>query len=247
MAEDAPEIDSEKLPRHVAFIMDGNGRWAKQQGHPRTEGHRRGVEVVREILTCCQDWSIPYASFYAFSTENWKRPESEINLLFELMADYLEREIDSFIDDNARLHLVGDPASIPDRARETLQRALDRTAHLDGRHVLLAVNYGGRDEIVRAARRWAEDPEGPTPEALTQASFADYLDTAGMPDPDLLIRTSGEQRISNFLLWQLAYSEFVFEPRPWPEFGRESFREVLEAFGKRGRRFGKTDEQVRSS
>lgn len=242
-----PAIDRAALPRHVAFIMDGNGRWAQQRGLPRTEGHRRGVEAVRSVLECSRDWGIHCVSLYAFSTENWKRPEEEINVLFSLLLEYLEREIDAFVRDEVRLHVFGDLDGLPSRPRASLLEALERTAHLDKLHCCLCINYGGRDEILRALRRWAADANAPAAADLDEAAFAAYLDSAGLPDPDLMIRTSGEQRLSNFLLWQLAYTEFLFVPEAWPDFTPQRYAAALEQYAGRIRRFGKTTEQVKNA
>ncbi len=231
------------LPQHVAFIMDGNGRWAKDRGLPRTEGHRVGVETVREILTCCRDWGIKYASLYAFSTENWKRPDTEVGVLFTLLAEYVERELDQFIRDETRLHVLGDIEPLPERPRKALENAMARTIDLDTRVVQVAVNYGGRNEILRAIRRLsASDPS--ILADLDDDTFSRALDTGDAPDPDLMIRTSGEQRISNFMLWQLAYSELMFVPQKWPDFKADEFRSALEQYAHRTRRFGATDDQL---
>lgn len=239
-----PDMTGRKMPAHVALIMDGNGRWAKQRGLPRTDGHRAGVDTVRAVLEAARDWEIRWVSLYAFSTENWKRPDDEVGALFGLLADYVVRELPNFLRDGVRLHVLGDMAPLPAVARDAVQAAVAATAALDRFHVLLAVNYGGREEILRAVRRWASDPQAPKPEALDETAFAGYLDTAGAPDPDVLIRTSGEQRLSNFLLWQNAYAEFVFVPEAWPDFGADGLRAALETYAARRRRFGLTDEQV---
>ncbi len=242
-----PELTGRTMPCHVAFIMDGNGRWAKQQGLPRSEGHRAGVDAVREVLEAARDWGIRWISLYAFSTENWRRPSEEVSTLFGLLADYVTRELPNFLRDGVRLHVLGELDPLPVAARDAVREALRQTAHLDQYHVLLAVNYGGREEILRAVRRWAADTDAPAAESLDEAAFAGYLDTAGAPDPDLMIRTSGEQRLSNFLLWQNAYSEFLFVPEAWPDFGADGFRRALETYAGRTRRFGMTDEQVRTA
>lgn len=239
-----PDMAGRALPTHVAFIMDGNGRWAKQRGLVRTEGHRAGVESVRAVLEAARDWGIPWISLYAFSTENWRRPREEVSTLFGLLADYAIQELPNFLRNGVRLHVLGELEPLPEATRDALREVLRQTAQLDRFHVQLAVNYGGREEILRAIRRWAEDPAGPAADALDEATFARYLDTAGAPDPDLMIRTSGEQRLSNFLLWQHAYTEFIFLPEAWPDFGAESFRRALESYAGRTRRFGMTDEQV---
>lgn len=239
-----PQMGGAPMPQHVAFIMDGNGRWAQKRQLPRTEGHRRGVESVRTVLECCRQWGIKYVTFYAFSTENWKRPNDEVEVLFSLLVEYLDKEIDRFVRDDIRLRVVGDVAKLPMPARERLEDSLKRTAHCQTWHVLLALNYGSRDEIVRAVRKLQTDATAPQGLALSEAAFANYLDTAGVPDPDLMIRSSGEMRLSNFLLWQLAYAEFVFVAEAWPDFDANCFRSALEVYAKRSRRFGMTNEQI---
>lgn len=234
------------MPRHVAFIMDGNGRWARAQGKVRTEGHRAGVETVRRVLEAARDLGIPWVSLYAFSTENWRRPSDEVNTLFELLADYVVRELPRFIKDEVRLHVLGRIEPLPEPARRGLEEAMAATRQFDRFHVQVAVNYGGREEILRAVQRWAEDPDAPAAGELDEDLFARYLDTAGAPDPDLVIRTSGEQRTSNFLLWQCAYSEWMFVPEAWPEFGPAHLEQALEQYANRRRRFGMTDEQLES-
>lgn len=239
-----PQMGGAPLPQHVAFIMDGNGRWAQKRNLPRTEGHRRGVESVRTVLECCRQWGIKYATLYAFSTENWKRPDDEVNVLFSLLIEYLDKEMDRFVRDDIRLRTIGDIGKLPTKARERLQASLKRTERCQQWHVLLALNYGGRDEIVRAIRKLQADPAAPRGEQLTEAAFANYLDTRGVPDPDLMVRTSGELRTSNFLPWQLAYAEFVFVEEAWPDFNEDRFRAALEMYAKRSRRFGMTNEQI---
>jgi undecaprenyl diphosphate synthase len=237
-------MEVRRLPRHIAFIMDGNGRWARQQGLERTAGHRHGTEQAREVLEACREWGIHWVTLYAFSTENWKRPEEEVDTLFHLMVEFIDAELDRFLREGVRLHLLGDPADLPAYAREPLLGAIERTQANDTHHVQVCINYGGRDEILRAVRRWASDPDGPGAERLAPADFARYLDSPEAPDPDLMVRTSGEQRISNFLLWELAYAELVFVEAPWPDFGRDGLRAALETYAARTRRFGRTDEQI---
>jgi len=231
------DLPRERIPRHVAFIMDGNGRWALARGLPRVEGHRQGVQTIKTVLECAREWKIPWLTFYAFSTENWKRPKEEVQFLFQLLENYILEEEKELHRHQIRLHVIGNYESLPESLVTHLRRVIRETDGYDTWHLVVALSYGGRDEILRAVRRLlksAQDPE----EELVEERFSRYLDTAGIPDPDLLIRTSGEQRISNFLLWQCAYTEFVFVPEHWPDFSAESFRRALHEYARRERRFG---------
>jgi len=241
----APAVPEGAMPRHIAFIMDGNGRWAKEQGLARTDGHRRGVDTVRTVLRCARQWNIPWVTLYAFSSENWRRPEAEVNTLFTLLAQYVQEDLPEFLESDARIHLLGDPEPIPRFAREPLEIALAQTRHCRTYHVNVALNYGARAEILRAIQRLHAD--GADPADLDADTFARYLDVPQAPDPDLLVRTSGEVRISNFLLWQLAYAELYFTPTMWPDFGPPQLRAAIEDFARRKRRFGFTDEQLEHS
>ena len=223
-------------PRHIAVIIDGNGRWAKARNLPRSEGHRAGTEAARAIVEECLALGVGYLTLYTFSRENWKRPAEEVRFLFELLVDFITRELPSLEKRGVRMQILGETAELPYAARKTLAHAVKRTAHNDKMTLNLALNYSGREEIARACRLYMEAARpaaGCTPEAL-----ADFLYTAGQPDPDLVIRTSGEERVSNFLLFQTAYSEFYFTDTLWPDFTPASLREALAVFAARSRRFG---------
>lgn len=230
------------LPQHIAIIMDGNGRWAQHRGMPRTEGHKAGVQAARAIVTECRTIGIKYLTLYTFSRENWNRPQEEISLLFSLLVQFLTEEVPNMVKQSIRLNILGEVSELPLAARTAIQHALKRTQGGTAMVVNLALNYGGRDEIVRAARKLVTD--GLKPEEITEEALHQRLYTAGMPDPDLVIRTSGEIRISNYLLFQCAYSEFFFSPVLWPDFTPELLRETLESYATRNRRFGKTQEQL---
>jgi len=240
------ESDATPLPRHVAVIMDGNGRWAKQRGLPRVEGHRMGVRAVREVVECSRELGIPYLTLYAFSLENWGRPEPEVRTLMALLQEFLVSELALMRKHRIRLRTIGDTASLPFAVRQILARTMSATAENEEMTLTLGLSYAGRNEIVRAVRKVAAEAAAGTlsPESVTEDLFSGRLDTAGMPDPDLVIRTSGELRISNFLLWQSAYAEFVFTDVLWPDFGKPEFLQALEEFSRRHRRFGLTDEQA---
>ena len=239
------ELDPERLPRHVAIIMDGNGRWAKRKVRNRIFGHRKGAEGVRSILTCCGELGIRYLTLYGFSKENWNRPEKEVKALWELLEKYLKSEIQEFIDKQVRLVHLGDEDDIPVPALEQLHDAERKTAHFDKLILSLALNYSGRQEIVRAAKLLVADVMNGALGAgqLSTELFSRYLYAADIPDPDLVIRTGGEKRVSNFLLWQIAYAELYFTEVLWPDFGKSEFLEAIEEFQRRERRFGRTTEQ----
>ncbi|MBQ8025042.1 MAG: isoprenyl transferase [Oscillospiraceae bacterium] len=228
---------ADRLPRHIAIIMDGNGRWAKKRGLPRTMGHKAGAETFRNIALYCQKLGVEYLTVYAFSTENWKRPAEEVSAIMGLLESYLTESIEKMVRQGVRLQVLGDIAPLPERIRRLIDRtdALSRT--IDGMTASLCVNYGGRDEIVRAARAYAADYARDGRD-LTEQSFSRYLYTADMPDPDLLIRPSGEQRISNFLLWQCAYSEFYYTDTLWPDFDEAELDRAIAAYQRRDRRYG---------
>lgn len=231
--ETAGQVDMGRLPRHIAIIMDGNGRWAKKRGLPRTAGHKVGAEVFRDIATYCQELGIEYLTIYAFSTENWKRPKDEVDVLMSLLEQYLQEAIDTMERDHIRLRVLGDVAGLPPQ----LQRMIDETnaisTHYQGFQANICLNYGGRAEILRAARLCAEAGE-----EWTEENFSKYLWSAGIPDPELIIRPSGELRLSNFLLWQCAYSEFYFCNTLWPDFKRKDLDLAIIDFQHRDRRFG---------
>lgn len=230
------------LPRHVAVIMDGNGRWARQRGKKRQEGHRAGTEAARAIVTRCRELSIEYLTLYTFSRENWKRPREEVSFLFELLADFLTRELPTLMEQDVRLFVLGELSDIPFAARKVLGHVMKKTAGNASMTLNLALNYSGREEILRAARRLAAQKAAP--DEITHERFADNLYTAGQPDPDLVIRTSGEYRLSNYLIYQSAYAELYFTETFWPDFGPEQFDEALKDYASRQRRFGKTGEQL---
>ena len=229
----AGQVDMGRLPRHIAIIMDGNGRWAKKRGLPRTAGHKVGAEVFRDIATYCQELGIEYLTIYAFSTENWKRPREEVDVLMSLLEQYLQEAIDTMERDHIRLRVLGDVAGLSPQ----LQRMIDETnaisTHYQGFQANICLNYGGRAEILRAARLCAEAGE-----EWTEENFSKYLWSAGIPDPELIIRPSGELRLSNFLLWQCAYSEFYFCDTLWPDFKRQDLDLAIIDFQHRDRRFG---------
>ncbi|HEY5765767.1 MAG TPA: isoprenyl transferase [Candidatus Deferrimicrobiaceae bacterium] len=230
------------LPRHVAVIMDGNGRWAKLRGLPRVEGHRTGIRSVRAVVECARELRIPFLTLYAFSSENWGRPKAEVALLMELLGQFLTRELPELRKHRIRLCAIGEIHLLPDAVRKSLEKTVSATAEHREMTLTLALSYAGRNEVVRAARRLAEEAAAGTvsPGEISEELFASRLDTAGMPDPDLVIRTSGELRISNFLLWQSAYAEFVFADALWPDFGKAEFLAALEEYSRRDRRFGLT-------
>ena len=237
-------------PHHIAIIMDGNGRWAAQRGLPRIAGHRAGVDTVRSVVEECARLKIPYLTLFAFSTENWRRPEDEVGALMILLDQYLKRELKTLMKNNVRLNTIGRLADLPDNVRGTLDDVTSRSAENSGLTLTLALSYSGRDDIVHAVRQIAQDvSEGRvTPESIDPELFSSSLDTAQgnvvMPDPDLLIRTSGEMRISNFLLWQIAYSEFYVTEKLWPDFRETDLNDAIESYKMRERRFGMTSEQV---
>lgn len=228
--------------------MDGNGRWAKKRGLPRIEGHRRGVETVRTILQAAKDTGVRYLTLYAFSAENWKRPAAEVNALMLLLQSFLRKETKELVAQKIRLHTIGRTQELPAPVRKELEHALQATAHFTERHLVLALNYGARTEIVDAAAAYAREVAAgrEDPAECSFEKLARHLYTAGLPDPDLVIRTSGETRISNFLLLQAAYSEFLFTPVLWPDFSADDFRAALADFARRERRFGATGDQLKS-
>lgn len=230
----------QNLPQHIAIIMDGNGRWAKERGLPRIEGHRTGADVVRMVLEVAGELGIPYLTLYAFSSENWKRPSDEVAALMLLLEEYLERQTKELNEKNVRLHAIGRLRDLPESCQATLRRSIQETAGNTGTNLVLALSYGGREEIVDAVKGVMQDVNAGKlrEEELVPETFGRYLYTAEIPDPDLMIRTSGEMRISNFLLWQLSYAELVVVKKYWPEFTREDFLAALEEYAGRERRFG---------
>ena len=228
------------VPRHIAIIMDGNGRWAQKRGLPRTAGHAAGSETFRRIATYCRDIGVQYLTVYAFSTENWKRSSEEVGAIMGLFDQYLREAIDEMERDHIRLRILGDLTRISPELRALISRTDEISTHYTGFQANICINYGGRDEIVRAARAFARRcADGAAdPDSLTEADFSGYLDTAGLPDPELIIRPSGELRVSNFLLWQSAYSEYYFTDVLWPDFDDKELEKAIAAYHRRSRRFG---------
>jgi len=242
-----PELAEDRIPRHIAVIMDGNGRWAQCRGLERNAGHREGIESVREIIRACHDYGVEFLTLYAFSIENWSRPRGEVSELMRLLEQYLETELDEVMGYDARVRSIGRLDRLPPSTRRAVEVAVRKTAGNKGMQLIFALSYGGRAELVDAARRMMRDAEAGKldPEDLDEKSFAAYLYAPDLPDPDLLIRTGSEQRISNFLLWQIAYSELHLSQKMWPEFRRADFETALADYQGRERRFGLTGEQVR--
>ncbi|MBD8555760.1 isoprenyl transferase [Rhizobium sp. CFBP 8762] len=236
------------VPQHVAIIMDGNGRWAKARGLPRTMGHRKGVEAVRETVRTAASAGIQYLTLYAFSSENWRRPESEVTDLMGLLKMFIRRDLAELHKENVRIRIIGDKVQLRSDLLPLLLEAEETTRGNTGITLVIAFNYGSRDEITRAVQRLASDVANGllAPHQITAEHLSATLDTQGIPDPDLVIRTSGEERLSNFLLWQSAYSELMFLPDFWPDFSRETFLKALESYACRDRRFGGVDETTRA-
>jgi undecaprenyl diphosphate synthase len=231
-------VDKEKLPRHVAIIMDGNGRWAKSRALPRVEGHIAGIESVREVVTMTRELGIPYLTLYAFSRENWARPKHEVRALMTLLGVYLEKELPLMLEKEIRFNAIGAINDLGKRLGRQLEGVMMATAGNGAMLLSLALSYSGREELLRAATLFAEDYRAGKRKRLNEKAFSGYLYTKGMPDPDLLIRTSGEMRLSNFLLWQLAYTEIYVTKTLWPDFRREAYGMALAEFAARERRFG---------
>ncbi|MBP0019344.1 MAG: di-trans,poly-cis-decaprenylcistransferase [Cyanobacteria bacterium SBLK] len=241
-----PDLDRDRLPKHVAAIMDGNGRWAKRQGMPRIMGHQRGVYALKDLLRCCKDWGIPALTVYAFSTENWGRPVEEVDFLMTLFEKVLRRELAEMMAENVRIRFVGNLAALPPSLQEEIARSMEDTKNNRDVEFNVATNYGGRQEILQACRAIAEKIKTGEvePEAIDETMFEEHLYTHDVSHPDLLIRTSGEMRISNFLLWQMAYSEIYVTETPWPDFDREAFHQALINYQQRERRFGKVGKKI---
>lgn len=239
-------IDPKRLPRHVAIIMDGNGRWARARGLDRSEGHVEGVNTVRKITEAASEIGIKYLTLYTFSTENWNRPQEEVDALMNLIVIAIERETADLIKNNVRLTMIGDFGRMPDFARRRLSKCMDDTAHCTGLTLVLALSYSSRWEITEAVRNIAAKVQAGSldPEDITDDTISRNLSTADIPDPDLLIRTGGDFRVSNFLLWQIAYSEIYVTSTYWPDFTKDDFLDALEQFQSRERRFGLTSDQV---
>ena len=239
-------LDKTNLPRHIAIIMDGNGRWAQNHSLGRIAGHRKGAESVRNIVEACRKIGISYLTLYAFSSENWSRPDREVRALMTLLERYLKSEVKIMLKNNIRLLAIGDTGALPEKVRTILRDTIGQTAGNTAMTLILALNYGSHDEILGAVRKLIDEARQGTIRAsdVTIERFAGYLSTKGIPDPDLLIRTSGEYRLSNFLLWQMAYTEFYFTDILWPDFREEQLIEAISEYQKRERRFGLTSDQV---
>ena len=229
----------ESIPRHIAIILDGNGRWAKRRGLPRTAGHAAGSENFRKIATYCKDIGVDYLTVYAFSTENWKRPEDEVKTIMRLLRRYLNEAIDTMERDHIRMKIFGDVSGLPKELQDLVAKTDEISQRYEGFQANICLNYGGRAELVQAAKRYAQDLlDGKADGDLTEEKLGSYLWSAGIPDPDLMIRPGGEQRISNFLLWQCAYSEFYFTDVLWPDFDTAELDKAIEVYRKRDRRYG---------
>jgi len=233
-----------RLPEHVAVIMDGNGRWAKSRGLPRTAGHKKGADTLRSVLNACRDAGVRYLTIYAFSSENWKRPTDEISDLMQLLRHYLQHELDTMHENKVRMRFIGDLTQLDREVLSSIEEAVELTSRNKDFNLTVALSYGSRQEIVRAVRKLAAQVENGTltPDAISEDTITHMLDTAELPEPDLLIRTGGEQRLSNFLLWQSAYTEFYFTPVLWPDFETSHFMEALQDYAGRERRYGTTGE-----
>lgn len=242
--EESQTKEFSRLPVHIAMVMDGNGRWAAKRGLPRLAGHRAGTENLRRVIRACVEFGIKYLTIYAFSTENWGRPKEEVDGLMQILADVIDRELEELNEEGAQLHHIGHLDRLSPELRAKVQHAVEVTRNNDRLVLNLAFNYGGRDEIVCAIQEMIKEgirPEDVTPEVVSQHMF-----TAGMPDPDLIIRTSGEMRMSNFLTWQSAYSEWYFTPTYWPDFDRDELRKALVEYSRRDRRYGRIDSEYPS-
>lgn len=235
------DLDKNRLPKHVAVIMDGNGRWAKRRGLPRIMGHQRGVDALKDLLRCCKDWGVPALTAYAFSTENWGRPLEEVEFLMTLFERVLRRELEEMNQENVRIRFVGNLEALPRSLQDEIERSMNQTKNNSGIQFTVATNYGGRQEIIQACKAIATQVQKGTIEVddIDEELFENHLYTAAITNPDLLIRTSGEMRLSNFLLWQMAYAEIYVTQTLWPDFDRLEFHKALLAYQQRERRFGK--------
>ena len=241
------QIDKKKLPKHIAITMDGNGRWAQQKGKFRVFGHQNGVKAVRKTVECDAEIGIQYLTLYAFSTENWGRSKKEVNALMTLLISTINKETKTLMDNDIRLHAIGDLEQLPKKCKEELKDAIEKTKKNKRMTLILALSYSGRWEIINAIRNIVKDVKAKKLESeLTEVIFRQYLSTKNVPDPELLIRTSGEQRISNFLLWQIAYSELYFTSTLWPDFREEDLINAIIDYQKRVRRFGKSEKKIKN-
>lgn len=240
------QIDKSKVPVHIAVIMDGNGRWAKEKGKPRVFGHKNALTAVRETIENCARLGVQYLTLYAFSSENWNRPKIEVRVLMELLISTIKKELPTLQKNGIRLEAIGDLTSLPSKGQRELQDAINETKGNSNMTLVLALSYGSRSEILSATKKIASDVKNGkiNVEDIDEEKFSGYLATRSTPDPDLIIRTSGEYRISNFLLWQIAYSELLFVEKFWPDFRKEDLFQAIETYQKRERRFGKTSEQI---
>jgi undecaprenyl diphosphate synthase len=240
------QINTVKLPSHIAVIMDGNGRWARQRSLDRVFGHQQGVNAVRNVIEAAAELGVRYLTLYAFSTENWGRPDEEVSALMAIMIQSLNKETETLIKNNIRMLTIGDVDRLSDDVKERLDDTIKLTSDCTGLNLIVALSYSSRWEITEAARRMANDVKNGVIniDSVNEEEFGNYLSTAGIPDPDLMIRTSGEMRISNFLLWQLAYTELYITETLWPDFGKDNFYEAIIEYQRRERRFGRTSEQV---
>ncbi|WP_183496546.1 isoprenyl transferase [Neolewinella aquimaris] len=243
------QIDKERLPHHVGVIMDGNGRWAQGQGKPRVFGHHSAVESVRATVEACAELGVGYLTLYAFSTENWDRPQMEVGALMQLLVDTIGSEMKMMLDNGIRLATIGDTDGLPEATREALAFGIEQTSHGEGMTLILALNYSGKWDIARATRQLAQEVAAGrlNPDSLDEAALSARLSTHDYPDPELIIRTSGEHRLSNFFLWQAAYAEFYFSPVFWPDFRKPDLYAAVIDFQHRERRFGKTSEQLKQT
>ena len=237
------KINKENLPNHIAITMDGNGRWAKTKGKFRVFGHQNGIKAVRDTVEAAAEIGLKYLTLYAFSTENWNRPKVEVDALMTLLISTINKERKTLMDNNIRLSAIGNLKDLPNKCQKELEEAIKRTEENNGTNLILALSYSGHWEIINAIKKIIK--EGASEEEINEEMFSQYLSTKGVPNPELLIRTSGEHRISNFLLWQIAYSELYFTEKLWPEFTKEDLFEAIFEFQKRERRFGKTSEQLK--
>ena len=233
------------IPTHVAIILDGNGRWAKAKGLPRKAGHVQGAKNVETICEAAYNMGVKYLTVYAFSTENWNRPQDEVDALMQLLRNYMKTCLKTAAKNNMSVRVIGDKTRLADDIRDSIAKLEEATKDYTGLHFQIALNYGSRDEITRAVKSLAQQVAAGelAPEQITEQTISEHLDTVGIPDPDLMIRTSGEQRLSNYLLWQLAYAEFYFTPVPWPDFDKKELEKAIEVYQKRDRRYGLVKEE----